>query len=103
MPGNRLDQTGVDSCGYEIPSESDLIRRVMEVKQNTIAEATGLSTSQVNMIVAGTRGITISHLCPFLAALGYDITEAKNNTITVDRDEFLAMRVLARKALESNQ
>lgn len=80
-------------------TESDLLRRIAMTHQNVIAERTGMSDSQVNRIVSGQSGLTLGKVVPFLHAIGYEVIEREGDRVNVPRDEYDAMRTLARKAL----
>ncbi|ADE14125.1 conserved hypothetical protein [Nitrosococcus halophilus Nc 4] len=80
-------------------TESDLLRRIAVTHQNAISEQTGLSTTQVNRIVSGKAGISLGKVVLFLYALGYEVIEREGEMISVPREEYEAMRTLARKAL----
>ncbi|ADE14303.1 hypothetical protein Nhal_1135 [Nitrosococcus halophilus Nc 4] len=80
-------------------TEPDLLRRIYMTQQNTISEKTGLSTTQVNRIVSGKAGIGLGKVVLFLYALGYEVIEREGEMISVPREEYEAMRTLARKAL----
>lgn len=79
--------------------EAFLLRRIAMTHQNVIAEHTDTSTSQINRIVAKQAGIPLDKVVPFLNAIGMDVVERQGDMVTVPRDEFEAVCVLARKAL----
>jgi len=81
-------------------NEATILRRIAVVHQDSIAKQTGLSTSQINRIVAGENGIKLTHLDKFLSAIGMSIVEANSNTVSVEKKEWEAIRILAAKYLE---
>ncbi|QBQ56202.1 XRE family transcriptional regulator [Nitrosococcus wardiae] len=80
-------------------TEADLLRRIAMTRQNVISERTGLSDSQVNRIVSSQSGLTLGKVVPFLCAIGYEVIEREGDMVSVPREEYEAMRTLARKAL----
>lgn len=85
------------------PQEADLLRRIAQVHQNAVAEATGLSTTMINGVVAGQKGLTLPNIGPFLQALGYTINQRDGEQVTVSRHEYEALKVLARQALDLDE
>lgn len=74
-----------------IMTESEFLRIIAQIHQNKIAESMELSTTYINGIVAGEKGITLARLGPFLNSLGLVcLTKEKHNAILL----------FARQALE---
>jgi hypothetical protein len=80
-------------------TEADLLRRIAVTHQAAISEKTGLSTSHINRIASGKAGLTLEHVVPFLRAIGLAVTPIDGEMVSLSREEYEALRTLARKAL----
>lgn len=79
--------------------ESLVLRRLAGVKNATVAIAIRHDEGHVSRIASGERGLRLSELEPFFAALGLRVIECDGPVASLPADELAAVRLLARKAL----
>ena len=65
-----------------------------------LGDAWGVNTSTVGKRLKGELGLKLSDFCDALDALGIQIIDPDDGKVLVDSDELVALRTLARKALE---
>ena len=82
-------------------THSIILRRIAQVHQDNLAKEVGLSTTQVNRIVADENGIKLSLLGQFLGSLGLRVVEDNGDKVVIDRQEYEAVARLAAKYLSS--
>lgn len=76
-----------------------ILRRLAQIKSAPVAAAIGHDESHISRVASGERGIRISELQAFLAALGFEVVETGGNSVTLPREKLRALKVLARDAL----
>lgn len=79
--------------------EGLVLRRLAGVKNAAVAAAIKHDEGHVSRIASGERGLRLSELGPFMAALGLRIIECDGQVVSLPADEHAALRLLARKAL----
>lgn len=79
--------------------ESLVLRHLAGVKNATVAAAIRHDEGHVSRIASGERGLRLSELEPFFAALGLRVIECDGPVASLPADELAAIRLLARKAL----
>ena len=80
--------------------QSEILRRAATVKNTTLAEAIGHDDAHVSRIHSGERGLRISEIEPYLAALGLKVIACDGDVVSMPAKEAEALRTLARKALD---
>ena len=84
---------------------SDLKQRLttglLRMGQQRLADIWKCDPSEAGRRMNGQRNIPLDDLCTALEAMGIDIVTPDQNAVTVPKDEWLALRTLARKSLES--
>ena len=80
-------------------TEQEAMRRITKVTQARIANRMGLSTTQVNGIYGGQKGITLAHLGAFLDAVGLRVVDANEDAVVVSRTEYAQIMRLASRSL----
>ena len=81
------------------PLQTLILRRMASVKHKAVAEAIGADESTVSRMVSGERGLALDKLESFLAALGMTVIEVGGDAVTIPREKYRALQVLAREAL----
>ena len=77
-----------------------LILRKLAIKSNAaVAAAIGKNESQISRFVAGHQGLMFDDFEAFFNALGLVIVDGDTDFVMVGRDEYEALRTLAREAL----
>jgi len=82
-------------------TEALILRRLATVKNQAVGEAIGHDDSHVSRIAANERGLRLRELEAFFKALGLRVIECDGATVTLPADEFDALKLFARKALEN--
>lgn len=78
--------------------ETEVLRRVAQVGISQVAQAIKRDVSRVSMITGDKTGIKLKFLAPFLDSLGLKVVDKQ--AVTVDREEYVSCKTLARKYLE---
>lgn len=78
--------------------EAFWLRKINEVKQKHLANRSGLSTSYINAVFAGTQGVKLENLGKFLDGMKLKIVE--EDAIVIDKKSYDALLVLANQATE---
>lgn len=81
------------------PLQTLILRRMASVKHKTVADAIGSDESTVSRMASGERGLSLDKLEAFLAALGMTVIEVGGDAVTIPRQKYRALQVLARDAL----
>jgi len=77
-----------------------LTTTLLRFGQVKLAEIWDVDTSEVGRRLNGQRNISLDDFCKALDELGMGLTTPDQNLVCVPKDEFEALRVLSRKALE---
>mgnify|MGYP001570474927 CR=1 FL=1 len=84
---------------------SDIKQRLttafLRMGQQRLADIWKCDPSEAGRRMNGQRNIPLDDFCSALDALGIDIVTPDQGAVTVPKDEWLALRTLARKSLES--
>ncbi len=78
-----------------------LTTALLRMGQQRLAEIWKCDPSEAGRRMNSQRNIPLEDFCKALDALGIDIVTPDQNAVTVPKDEWLALRTLARKSLES--
>jgi hypothetical protein len=78
--------------------EALILRRLAVVSQAAVARQCGWTESHISRIASSQAGVKLNELGIYLEALGLKLVDREAQT--VDQDEYHALRVLARKALQ---
>lgn len=84
-------------------SESNLLRRIMQVSEKHIAEVTGLSTSKINEFVADRQGLKISQFGALFQALDLIAVDCREDLVVISKKRYAGLLDLAGKGLEAYQ
>jgi hypothetical protein len=77
-----------------------LLSRVAEVSQTVIAEAIGRDAGTVSRFFSGKTGLHIDEMEDFFAAMGLKLIDCKDqDTVTLAKDHYEALRILAKKGV----
>lgn len=77
-----------------------LTTSLLRMGQQRLADIWKCDPSEAGRRLNGQRNIPFDDFCAALDALGIDIVTPDQNAVTVPKDEWLALRTLARKSLE---
>lgn len=81
---------------------SVVLQRLASVKNAVVADALGCSDSGISRIAGDEKALTLRQWCETLAALDLEIVESEQGgaVVNVPRDEYEALRTLARRSLQ---
>jgi len=86
------------------PLEARVLRAAALRGQAVIQDALGRDPSFVSRVLSNQRGLILAELEQFLEALGLRVVAADGEgLITLGRDEYLALKTLALKALQKGE
>ncbi len=77
-----------------------LTTALLRMGQQRLADIWKCDPSEAGRRLNGQRNIPFDDFCAALDALGIDIVTQDQNAVTVPKDEWMALRTLARKSLE---
>lgn len=77
-----------------------LTTALLRMGQQRLADVWKCDPSEAGRRMNGQRNIPLDDFCSALDALGIDIVTPDQNAVTVPKDEWIALRTLARKSLE---
>ncbi|HEY4530941.1 MAG TPA: CII family transcriptional regulator [Luteimonas sp.] len=79
--------------------EAAILRALADKGQSKVAEATGISETKISRFKSD-GGLSLHEIAGLLSGLGLAIIDTGNTEVaTIPREEFDALRVLARRAL----
>jgi hypothetical protein len=79
-----------------------LTTALLRLGQSKLAEVWGVDASEAGRRLNGQRNIPFDDFSKALDALGIEIATPDQNAVVVPRDEWLALRTLARKSLDGD-
>lgn len=79
-----------------------LTTALLRMGQQRLAEIWKCDASEAGRRLNGQRNIPFDDFCSALDALGIDIVTPDQQAVTVPKDEWLALRTLARKSLDND-
>ncbi len=82
-----------------VPLQTVILRRMAAAKHKAVADAIGIDESTVSRVASGERGISLDKLEAFLSSLGLVVIEVGGDAVTIPRQKYRALQVLARDAL----
>lgn len=80
-----------------------LTTALLRMGQQRLAEIWQVDASEAGRRLNGQRNIPFDDFCKALDALGIEIVTQDQNAVTVPRDEWTALRTLARKSLDYDE
>jgi len=94
-----VSDAGVNGQQHFRNLEMLLLRRVAVVTQAHVSLSMGKDKSTISRIFAGNHGVYISEMDVFLAALGLIVIESDSDTVTIPRERYEALRLLAKDGI----
>lgn len=76
-----------------------LLQRVAEVGQRSLVDALQRDPSYVSRFFSGKSGLHINELEHVFSTLGLRVIQCEGETVTLDKEEYEALRVLAKKGI----
>jgi len=80
-------------------TESLILQKVHEVGLKELADVLNKDTSTISRVVSNKGSIHINDLDAFLETLGLKVIECKSEAITIPRERYEALRLLAKDGI----
>lgn len=80
-----------------------LTTALLRYGQVKLAEIWDVDTSEVGRRLNGQRNVSLDDFCKALDGLGMELITPDQNAVPVPKDEWIALRTLARKSLEMDE
>ena len=80
-----------------------LTTALLRLGQVRLAEIWDVDTSEVGRRLNGQRNISLDDFVKAIDELGMELVTPDQNAVTVPKDEWIALRTLARKSLETDE
>ena len=80
--------------------ESAIRERIARSSQLDVGKDAGIEKTAVHRIVAGERGVYLDELHDFLRALGMSAIDCDGDLVTIPKELFESLRVLAKRGLD---
>lgn len=84
-------------------TESRLIAALLKHGNISLAQEMGISSAEISRKINSENGFTLRQLAKALDFVGAQVIPGDENIVVVKRDEWLALRTLARKSLEGEE